>query len=124
MFAFLFKKKGPKTMSIRPIDHSYHVTGQISPESLAHLKQEGYAAIVCLRPDNEGPGQPLFAAIKSAADAVGIPAYYLPVTPGSQPFAQATELKKILKATNGPILAYCASGNRASVAYQLAQQIG
>lgn len=123
MFDFLFKKRSPR-MSIRPIDNSYHVTGQISPEAVAQLKTAGYTTIVCMRPDNEGFGQPAFSAIKAEADQHGIAAHYLPVTPGSQPLHQAGELKKILKSTTGPVLAYCASGNRASVVYQLSQQVG
>lgn len=111
-------------MSARPIDNSYHVTGQISPESVASIKDAGYSMIICMRPDNEGFGQPAFAEIKAQADAAGIPAHYLPVVPGSQPMPQAAELKKLLKGTSGPVLAYCASGNRCAMVYQLSQQVG
>ena len=111
-------------MQARPIDASFHVTGQIRPDTVSSIKEAGYAAIICMRPDNEGFNQPAFAEIKARAEAEGLAAYYLPVTPGSQPFKEASELKALLKQTDGPILAYCASGNRCGMLYQLAQQAG
>lgn len=110
-------------MSARPIDNSYHVAGQISTDSIPAIRDAGYKVIVCMRPDNEGFGQPPFSAIKAEAEACGIAAHYLPVSPGSQPLKQASELKKILKGTEGPVLAYCASGNRATIVYQLSKQV-
>lgn len=109
-------------MSIRQIDASYHVTGQIAPEQVAQIKDAGYGMIICMRPDNEGMGQPAFAAIKAEADKLGLAAHYLPVTPGSMPLDHARTLKALLKSSTQPVLAYCASGNRAGMLYQMSQQ--
>jgi protein tyrosine phosphatase (PTP) superfamily phosphohydrolase (DUF442 family) len=51
MFDFLFKKRSPR-MSIRQIDNSYHVAGQISPDAVAAIKEAGYKAIICMRPED------------------------------------------------------------------------
>lgn len=109
-------------MSIRPVDNNYHVCGQIAPENVAEIKAAGYGVIVCMRPDNEGFGQPPFSAIKAEADKAGLESHYIPVTPGSMPMEQAQKLKAVLKGAKGKVLAYCASGNRANMVYQLAQQ--
>ncbi len=109
-------------MSVRQVDKNYHVAGQISPAHVSEFKNAGYTAIVCMRPDNEGFGQPTFAEIKAEADKCGLECHYLPVTPGSMPLNHAASLKKILKSTTGPVLGYCASGNRATVLYKMAQQ--
>jgi sulfide:quinone oxidoreductase len=123
MFDFMFGKK-KATMSVRQIDSQYHVSGQITPETVAAIKKAGYTAIVCMRPDNEGYSQPSFADIKIEADAHDIAAHYLPVSGTQMPIQQATQLKQILRVTPGPVLAYCASGGRASMVYQLSKQIG
>ena len=119
MFSF-FKRKNH--MSIRQIDRNYHVTGQIAPAHVEEIKNAGYGMIICMRPDNEGMGQPPFADIKAEADRLGLAAHYLPVTPGSMPLQHAQTLKSLLKGSALPVLAYCASGNRAGMLYQMSQQ--
>lgn len=106
---------------MRQIDSNYFVTGQISADHVAALKEAGFSAICCLRPDGEGFGQPTFAEVDAAAKAAGLHAYYLPVSPGSMPMQQASQLKQILREEEGKILGYCASGNRATMLYQLAK---
>lgn len=113
-------QKGSKA-SMRQIDSNYFVTGQISADHVAALKEAGFSAICCLRPDGEGFGQPTFAEVDAAAKAAGLHAYYLPVSPGSMPMQQASQLKQILREEEGKILGYCASGNRATMLYQLAK---
>lgn len=113
-------QKGSKA-SMRQIDSNYFVSGQISADHVAALKEAGFSAICCLRPDGEGFGQPTFAEVDAAAKAAGLHAYYLPVSPGSMPMQQASQLKQILREEEGKILGYCASGNRATMLYQLAK---
>lgn len=107
---------------MRQIDSNYFVTGQISPDHIPQLKEAGFTAVCCIRPDGEGFGQPSFAEIEAAAKAAGINAYYMPVSPGSMPLQHASTMKGVLHKEEGKILGYCASGNRATVLYQLAQQ--
>ncbi|MCD2178879.1 beta-lactamase hydrolase domain-containing protein [Rhizobium sp. C1] len=104
------------------IDTNYFVSGQISAEQLAALKDAGFSAVCCMRPDGEGFGQTPFAEIEAAAKALGMKAYYLPVAGGSVPMQHASTLKALLRAEKGKILGYCASGNRSSMLYQLARQ--
>ncbi|WP_113338310.1 TIGR01244 family sulfur transferase [Rhizobium cremeum] len=111
-------------MHIRPVTQSYHVSGQLNPADMAQVAASGYAAVICMRPDGEGWGQPKFSAIEEAAKAAKLKAYYLPVTPGSVAMEQATTLKDLLRQTEGPVLAFCASGARCAGLYQMAQQIG
>ncbi|ODS55941.1 MAG: hypothetical protein ABS40_09880 [Agrobacterium sp. SCN 61-19] len=110
-------------MSIRSIDPSFHVTGQIKPQELQAIAELGFKAIVCMRPDKEGFFQPAFDEIANSASEVGLDAHYLPVVPGSISFDQARELKAIISRQSGPILAYCASGQRCAAAYDLAKRV-
>lgn len=107
---------------MRQIDSNYFVAGQIAPEHLAQLKEAGFSAVCCMRPDGEGYNQPAFSEIEAAARAVGMNAYYLPVSGGSMPMQHASKLKAVLRDEKGKILGYCASGGRSTMLYQVARQ--
>ncbi len=109
-------------MSIRSIDPNFHVTGQIKPSQVDEIARLGYKTVICMRPDNEGFLQPSFTEVADAAQNAGLDAHYLPVVPGSMPLDQATQLKHLLSKQTGPILAYCASGQRCAAVYDLAKR--
>lgn len=109
-------------MSIRTIAPDFHVTGQITPAQIHDVAKLGYKTVVCMRPDNESFNQPVFADMAKAAKEAGVDACYLPVVPGKMTASQVQELKTILAEKSGPILAYCASGNRCAAAYDLAKR--
>jgi sulfide:quinone oxidoreductase len=104
------------------IDSNYFVAGQISPDHLAYLKEAGFSAICCMRPDGEGFSQPPFSEIETAARALGMNAYYMPVSGAAMPMQHASKLKAVLREEKGKILGYCASGGRSTMLYQLARQ--
>jgi uncharacterized protein (TIGR01244 family) len=109
-------------MSIRNIDANFHVTGQIGPQQISDIAKLGYKTVICMRPDSEGFNQPAFADITKAAEQAGLDAFYLPVVPGQMTSSQVAELKDILSRSEGPVLAYCASGNRCAAAYDMARR--
>ena len=110
-------------MSIRSIDPSFHVTGQIRPSQLREIADLGFKTVVCMRPDKEGFMQPSLDEVAIAAREAGLKAHYVPVVPGSLSLEQARQLKSILKSQSGPILAYCASGQRCAAAYDMAKRV-
>lgn len=106
-------------MSIRSIDQNFHVTGQLSPSHLQQVAEAGYRTVVCMRPDNEGFEQPRFEDMEKAGSALGIEFIHIPVIPGQVSLDQARKLKDVLFAKDGPVLAYCASGQRCAAVYQM-----
>jgi sulfide:quinone oxidoreductase len=56
-------------MTIRPVAERFAVAPQIAPSDLPRLRELGFRALICTRPDGEEPGQPPFAAIAAAARA-------------------------------------------------------
>ena len=106
-------------MSIRTIEPNFHVTGQITAAQMPEVAKLGYKTVVCMRPDKESFNQPAFAEIEAAAKAAGVEAYYIPVVPGAITPLQVSELKKVLREKAGPVLAYCASGNRCASAFEM-----
>jgi uncharacterized protein (TIGR01244 family) len=108
-------------MAIRTLEPEFHVSGQIKLKQIPELVQAGYKAIVCMRPDGEGWFQPKFAELQKAAEEAGIRMHHIPARPGAVTPEQARALGKVLKSTKGKVLAYCASGNRCTIAYQMAR---
>lgn len=119
----LLAEKGTSMINTRKIDDSFDVSAQLMPEQLGKVSEMGYKTLICMRPDNEGANQPAFADMEKAARSVGVEPFYLPVIPGSITPDQARKLKSILAGREGPVLAYCASGNRCAAAFDLAKRV-
>ena len=56
-------------MDIRKITDKTSVSPQITVEDMAAIKDAGFRAIICNRPDGEGADQPSFEEIEAAANA-------------------------------------------------------
>ncbi len=108
-------------MEIRPLTDSYAVSPQITPEDVAEIVQAGYATLVCNRPDGEIPPELQASAIRSAAEAAGLRFVENPVVGGAITLDNVSEQGRAMRESTGPVLAYCASGNRSSIVWALAQ---
>lgn len=102
-----------RKMSIKTLDDRFAATGQVRPEEIEQLAKQGYAAIVCARPDNEEAGQPAFAEIASEAEKHGMKAVHIPVA-GTLSAEQIARFKQAMAVIDGPVLGYCRSGGRAA----------
>lgn len=103
-------------MAIRKVDDNFAQCPQIQPDDVRLIAEAGYKGIVCARPDNEDPGQPLFADIAAVAERFGIKAFHIPVT-GQLTEGQRIRFEQARAETDGPILGYCRSGARAGSLY-------
>lgn len=94
------------------------VAAQIAPGDCAAAAAEGFAVVVCNRPDDEDAGQPSAAAMRVAAEAAGLRYVHIPVDAAGigEPHiaAMAHELG------GGRLLAYCRSGTRSANLWALA----
>lgn len=108
-------------MDIRPITPTYAVSPQIDVDDVATLKDAGYVAIICNRPDAEVPPSHQAAAIRAAAEAAGLGFTEIPVTHQGLNMEMVTDQRDVLDAAAGPVLAYCASGTRSTIVWALGQ---
>ncbi|MDM7930933.1 TIGR01244 family sulfur transferase [Tabrizicola sp.] len=108
-------------MDIRAITPDYAVSPQIELSDLAAIKAAGYTMIIDNRPDGEIPPQLHASAMKSAAEALGLEFVANPVIGGALTMDNVTAQRTAIAAASGPILAYCASGNRSSIVWALAE---
>ncbi len=96
------------------------VAGQIAPDDMAIAAAAGFTTVVNNRPDHEVPGQPEGAAIDAAATAVGLHYVSIPVDHTGLSSAQVEAMAAVLRATAGPVLAFCRSGTRSATLWALA----
>jgi len=104
----------------RHVTDELSVAPQISVADVAQAKAQGFAAIVCNRPDGEEPGQPSAAEIADAARAAGLAYTHIPVRGAPGP-AEVEAMRQAVDAAEGPVLAYCRSGTRSITTWSIGQ---
>ena len=107
-------------MDIRPLTPDYAVSPQIEPGDLPAIKAAGYTTIIDNRPDGEIPTHLHTDPMRQAAEALGLVFIPNPVIGGALTMANVTAQAEAMAAATGPVLAYCASGNRSSIVWALA----
>ena len=106
---------------IRQLGEKVLVSGQVAPDEVSGLAEQGVTVLVNNRPDGEEAGQPLASEIEAAAAAAGISYRFVPIIRGIGP-ADVEEMQKALReAEGGKMLAFCRSGTRSALAVGLAQ---
>lgn len=107
-------------MDIRAITPIYAVSPQIAPEDLAAIRAAGYTTIINNRPDGEIPPHLQHRQMQAAATVLGLTYVQNTVIGGAMTDANVVAQGAALAAASGPVFAYCASGNRSSVVWALA----
>jgi uncharacterized protein (TIGR01244 family) len=109
---------------LRQLDDRTLVSGQIAPDEVAGLAEQGVTVLVNNRPDGEEPDQPLASEIENAAAAAGIAYRFVPIIRGIGP-ADVDAMREALRdAEGGKLLAFCRSGSRSALACALAHRQG
>jgi uncharacterized protein (TIGR01244 family) len=110
-----------KAMDIRPITPDYAVSPQIDPEDFPAIAAAGYRTVIDNRPDAEVPPSHHASAMRAAAEAAGLAFVFNPVIGGMLTEENIKAQGAAIAASEGPVLAYCASGNRSSFVWALSQ---
>ncbi|MGY6635245.1 MAG: TIGR01244 family sulfur transferase [Alkalilacustris sp.] len=108
-------------MEIRPLSDTYAVSPQITPEDVPALAAAGYTTVICNRPDAENPPDLAAARLRAAVEGAGMTFVENPFDATTLSPAHVDAQGAAIEAAPGPVLAYCASGNRSSVAWALSQ---
>jgi uncharacterized protein (TIGR01244 family) len=108
----------------RQLSERVAVGGQPTVDDLRRLREQGFAAVVNLRPDGEAD-QPLppdaegFAARESGLDYSHVPVAVADLDP-----EQVRKVRAAIDAANGPVYVHCAAGQRAIALSLLATAAG
>lgn len=108
-------------MDIRPLTDGYAVSPQIAPEDLPAIVEAGFRTVICNRPDGEIPPELQADALRQATEAAGLRFVLNPVIGGAISPDNVTAQGDAISGSDGPVLAYCASGNRSSIVWALSQ---
>ena len=95
------------------------VRGQILPGDVQAAKDAGFTKIVCNRPDGEDFGQPAASEVEAEARKAGLEFHHNPVAPGGVTPDAVRRQGEVLSKADGKVLAYCGSGQRATVLWML-----
>ena len=107
-------------MDIRPLTATYSVTPQITPDDVAAIKAAGFGTVICNRPDPEIPADLHAEAMRAEVEAAGLAFVVNPVVPGQLTMENVETQRAVIDGATAPVLAYCASGNRSSIVWALA----
>lgn len=108
-------------MDIRKLTEDYAVSPQVDPEDFAAIKAAGFTRVINNRPDGEIPPSHRSDVMRAAAEAAGLDYVENPVIGGALTMDNVTAQAEAMEAATGPVLAYCASGNRSSIVWALAK---
>jgi uncharacterized protein (TIGR01244 family) len=106
-------------MDLRKITDDYAVSPQLQPADMAALAEQGITTVICNRPDAENPPPLQAAAMQAAAEAAGLEFVFNPVTGGMLTENNVDEQADAIAGSEGPVVAYCASGNRSTIVWAL-----
>ena len=89
-------------MEYRLLSPTVSVAAQVTPGDVTTIAAAGFRAVICNRPDGEGPDQPSFDEIEREAHGAGLQAAYLPVDTGKVTDAEATAFAALLERLPSP----------------------
>jgi uncharacterized protein (TIGR01244 family) len=107
---------------IRELHEQILVSGQIAPQEVAGLADQGITMLVNNRPDGEEPGQPLASEIEEAAARAGLAYRFVPIIRGLGPADVEAMQEALRESGDGKLLAFCRSGRRSAFAVSLARR--
>lgn len=107
-------------MDIRPLIPGYAVTPQIEPNDVPEIVAQGFTTVICNRPDPEVPHELSADVIRAAVEAAGLTFVENPMQGGGLTPDHIAAQRAAIDGATGPVLAYCASGNRSSILWALA----
>src|SRR5271163_4646780 len=93
---------------------------QLSLADVAKAKTAGFRSILSNRPDGEAPDQPPFAAIAREAANLGLESRYVAIVSGKMTDEDVAAFRAAVAELPKPILAYCGSGRRVTLAAEAA----
>lgn len=96
---------------------------QVRPEDLHEIAASGFVGIINNRPDAEGPDQPSSLELEAEAKRVGLSYWYVPVVPGAMTEKEVNAFAAALSEAEGPVLAFCRTGNRSAALWKASQAL-
>ena len=108
-------------MIIRQLTTELSVADQLTVDDLEAVKEAGFNAVICNRPDEEGEPHADADSMAQKANALGIEFRYLPVDGANITDTDVAQHAALLSEVPGPVLTYCRSGARCAKLWALSE---
>ena len=109
-------------MNLTQLSPLISVRPQLLPHEIAEVAAAGFKGIINNRPDREGHDQPLSEELEAEARRHGLAYWHIPVVPGQATEEDARAFAAALENSDGPVVAFCRTGNRSSGLWKMTQQ--
>lgn len=96
---------------------------QVRTEHLREIAASGFVGVINNRPDAEAPDQPTSVELEAEAKRVGLAYWHVPVAPGAMTDSDVRAFSAALDQADGPVLAFCRTGNRSTALWKASQAI-
>lgn len=106
-------------MDIRRLSSDYAVSPQIAPNDVATIREAGFTTVICNRPDGEIPAALRAEVLRQEVEAAGMTFVVNPILPGRFTGELLATQAEAMDGSAGPVLAYCASGNRSAIVWSM-----
>ena len=108
-------------MIIRQLTTELSVADQLTVDDLEAVKEAGFNAVICNRPDEEGEPHADADSMAKKANALGLEFRYLPVNGANITDTDVAQHAALLSEVPGPVLTYCRSGARCAKLWALSE---
>ena len=108
-------------MIIRELTTDLSVADQLTLDDLDAVKEAGFKAVICNRPDEEGEPHAEANAMAQKANALGLEFRYLPVNGANITDSDVEQHATLLSEVPSPVLTYCRSGARCAKLWALSE---
>jgi len=108
-------------MIIRQLTTELSVADQLTVDDLEAVKEAGFNAVICNRPDEEGEPHAGADSMAQKANALGLEFRYLPVNGANITDTDVAQHVALLSEVPGPVLTYCRSGARCAKLWALSE---
>ena len=96
---------------------------QVRAEDLREIAGSGFVGIINNRPDAEAPDQPSSLELGAEAKRLGLAYWHVPVAPGAMTDKDVRDFATALDEADGPVLAFCRTGNRSTALWKASQAV-
>lgn len=108
-------------MNLTQLSPKLSVRPQLLPHEVAEVAAGGFKGIINNRPDGEAPDQPRSEELEAEAKRHGLGYWHIPIVPGQATEEDARAFAAALDAAEGPVVAFCRTGNRSSGLWKMTQ---
>ena len=108
-------------MIIRQLTTELSVADQLTVDDLEAVKEAGFNAVICNRPDEEGEPHADADSMAQKANALGLEFRYLPVNGANITDTDVAQHAALLSEVPRPVLTYCRSGARCAKLWALSE---